>query len=263
LNGIGSDHAVSFVDAFDEMQLLIHQRLKDFFGEFKQRRGIGKREKQIKHCAQIIDDFADEIINATRSSDNHDRPDVVSTYLSYCEEQGEPAPTNQELRDLVISMVLAGRDTTAAALTWTIYELTKNPDVVRQIREEVDQVCRGRELSFELVHKLPYTHAVVMESLCLHPPVPDTFRFLKNADVLPDGTHIPAGVLVMFSINSINNSEKLWKDPDTFNPERFFDDTMEPSQFKFPTFSGGPRVCPGKPLAMMELTLCLAFLLPR
>jgi cytochrome P450 len=81
--------------------------------------------------------------------------------------------------------------------------------------------------------------------------------------VLPDGTHIPAGVLVMFSINSINNSEKLWKDPETFNPDRFLDDTMEPSQFKFPTFSAGPRVCPGKPLAMMELKLCLAFLLPR
>mmetsp|Transcript_1973 Transcript_1973/g.3078 ORF Transcript_1973/g.3078 Transcript_1973/m.3078 type:complete len:528 (-) Transcript_1973:591-2174(-) len=264
LNGIGSDdHAVPFVDAFNEMQLLIHERFNDFSWEFKQRFVIGKREKRVKHCGQIIDDFADEIISATRSRENQDRPDIVSSYLRYCEEQGEPTPTNQQLRDLVISMVVAGRDTTAAALTWTVYELTKHPAAVQRIREEVDQVCRGRELSFELVHKLPYTHAVVMESLRLHPPVPDTFRFSKNADVLPDGTRIPAGVLVMYSINSINNSEKVWKDPETFNPNRFFDDPLEPSQFKFPTFNAGPRVCPGQSLSMMKLKLCLAYLLPR
>ena len=264
LNGtMESDHAVPFVDAFNQMQLLIHERMNDVLWEIKQFLVIGEREKRIKYCGRIIDDLADEIINATKSRENQDRPDMVSSYLCYCEDQGEPTPTNQEVRDLVIGMVVGGRDTTAAALSWTMYELTKHPAVLERIREEVDQVCRGSQLSFELVHKLPYTHAVVMEALRLHPPVPDNYRFAKKDDTLPDGTHIPAGSLVIYSINTINQSEKVWKDPDIFNPGRFFDDQMEPSQFKFPTFNAGPRVCPGKSMSMMELKMCLAYLLPR
>lgn len=264
LNGMAeSDHIVPFVDAFNELQALIHERTTDPLWELKLFLAIGDREKRIKYCGRIIDDFADEIISATRSRENQDRPDFVSSFLYYCDNQGEPGPTNEEIRDLVMEMVIGGRDTMAAALSWTIFELTKHPQVTERIRNEVDRICRGSQLSYDLVQNLPYTQAVVMESLRLHPPIPNTFRLAKNDDRLPDGTKIPAGSIVSYSISTINRSETIWTDPDRFEPNRFFQDQSEPSQFNFPTFNGGPRICPGKATCLIALKMCLAFLLPR
>lgn len=264
LNGmVESDHVVPFVDAFNEVQQLIHERTKDPLWELKLFLAIGKREKRIKYCGRIIDDFTDEIINATRSRENQGRPDFVSSFLYHCDHQGKTEPTNEEIRDLVIEMVIRGRDSVAAALSWTIFELTKHPQVAERIREEVYRVCRGSQLSYDLVQNLPYTQAVVMESLRLHPPVPNTFRLAKNDDTLPDGTKIPAGSMVLCPINTINRSETIWTDPDRFEPDRFFQDQLEPSQFNFPTLHGGPHVCPGKTMYLIELKMCLAFLLPR
>mmetsp|Transcript_9889 Transcript_9889/g.9578 ORF Transcript_9889/g.9578 Transcript_9889/m.9578 type:complete len:136 (-) Transcript_9889:26-433(-) len=101
-----------------------------------------------------------------------------------------------------------------------------------------------------------------METLRLHPTAPESFRFAKKDDKLPDGTRIPRGSLVMFSINTINHSEKVWTDPDTFNPDRFLH-RKYPSQYQFATFSAGPRLCPGQSLSMMEITTCVAFLVNR
>ena len=248
---VESDHAVPFVEAFNELQALIHERTNDPLWELKLFLAIGDREKRIKYCSGIIDDFADEIINATRSRENQYRPDFVSSFLYYCEEQGKPGPTNEEIRDLVIEMVIGGRDSTAAALSWTIFELIKHPQVAEHIRNEVDRVCRGSQLSYDLVQNLPYTQAVVMESLRLHPPVPNTFCFAKNDDILPDGTKIPAGSMVLYSMNTINRSQKVWTDPDTFKPDRFLQDQSE------------RHGCPCEPLCLIQLKMCLAFLLPR
>jgi cytochrome P450 len=199
LNGmVESDHVVPFVDAFNEVQQLIHERTKDPLGIEALSRHW-QREKRIKYCGRIIDDFTDEIINATRSRENQGRPDFVSSFLYHCDHQGKTEPTNEEIRDLVIEMVIRGRDSVAAALSWTIFELTKHPQVAERIREEVYRVCRGSQLSYDLVQNLPYTQAVVMESLRLHPPVPNTFRLAKNDDTLPDGTKIPAGSMVFVS----------------------------------------------------------------
>ena len=261
LNGmVEGDHAIPFVDAFNEMQRLIGERVDDPLWEIKRLFAFGVREKRIKYCEQIIDDFADEIINAARSREYQDRPDVLSSYLYHCQGQDGYEPTNQEVRDLVIGLLIAGRDTTAAALSWTMYELTKHPNVVDRIREEVDQVCRGSQLSFALVQKLQYTHAVVIESLRLHPPNPDNYSLANKDHILPDGTKVPAGSLVMYPINGIDRAEHLLPDPNFFDPDRFLRSLNEPSHSR--CASATPR-CPGIQLSVMELKMCVAFLVPR
>lgn len=177
----------------------------------------------------------------------------------------DPTPTEQEVRDVVMNFLLAGRDSTACGLSWTVYELTKHPSVADKIREEVQTVLarNNGEYSHKVVEQLEYTHAVVMEALRLHPPVPDDFKFSIKDDELPDGTCIPAGSCVMYSINTINHSDKVWgNDVNEFVPERFLGQ-VEPSSFKYPVFNAGPRLCPGKQLALMEIKTALAYLLPR
>jgi len=164
-----------------------------------------------------------------------------------------------------MNFLLAGRDSTAVGLSWTVYELTRHPDVADKIREEVKEAlaCNGQVLTHVTVEQLEYTNAVVMEALRLHPPVPDDFKFSIKEDVLPDGTRIPAGSCVMYSINTITHSDKVWgENVQEFVPERFLG-KVEPSPFRYPVFHAGPRMCPGKPLALMEIKTALAYLLPR
>ena len=209
----------------------------------------------------------------------------------------EPVPSNKQLRDTVLGFIVAGRDTTSAALSWIMYELSRNPEVVSRLRTELENVVKPTSSSrpnnknaskdnqkeepclWDRVQKLPYLHAVILEALRLHPPAPDNFRFAKTKDVLPDGTRIPAGALVQFSTYAINRCEDTWPDPDTFRPERFLGNTTrsepddpgqdkstgikEPRSANYPVFGLGPRACPGKNLALMELKTSVAYLVPR
>jgi len=182
--------------------------------------------------------------------------------LQYSCDRKEREPTDKELRDFVMTFVMAGRDTTAATLSWTLWELTRHPTYIDTIREEVDKVCHD-DFTYENVDKLRFTHAVIMEALRLHSPAPDSFRFAVKDDTLPDGTYIPAGSLVMYSPYTINHCEKIWgTDANQFDPTRWLGQG-EPSPFRFPTFNGGPRACPGRLLALMELKMSLAFLISK
>ena len=259
---IGETDIHIFSNALDELQSLIHDRFVDLLWEVKQRFVLGDREKRIKKCSGIIYDFSNRVIEEAKVKSTG-RLDLVSRYLHYHRESAKLDPSNKELINFIISMIIGGRDTTSAGITWTFYELSKNPTVVQKVREELDEFLITKDsFPIDTIHKLKYTLAVVMEALRLHPPAPESFRFSKNDDILPDGTKIPAKSLVMFSINSINNSDQVWDDPSTFNPDRFFNH-KNPSVFHLPTFSGGPRKCPGQSLVLKEIVICVAFLVSR
>ena len=111
------------------------------------------------------------------------------------------------------------------------------------------------------MNKLKYTHCVAMESLRLHPSVPIDLRRAVSDDILPDGTYVPAGGEVVILVCAMGRSEQIWgDDAELFRPERFMDISV-PSPFKFPTFWGGPRMCLGKPLALMEMKMAMSILL--
>lgn len=250
-----------FTRAFDELLDCTHARFDDLFWEIKQRFHLGASERKVVQCQRVIDRFAFGVIERTRRQNRReiDQEDVLSRFIQYAREKGGYDPSDQQLRDFVMTLVMAGRDTTAAALSWIFWELSRHPAYVDLIREEVDLACQD-EFSFETTKKLPMTWAVVMESLRLHPTAPESFRFAQDQDTLPDGTNIPAGALVMFSPYSITHNDCIWgEDVDDFNPSRWSDCT-EPSPFSFPVFSAGLRSCPGRSLAIMELKMAVAFL---
>jgi cytochrome P450 len=157
-----------------------------------------------------------------------------------------------------------GRDTTACALSWTWYELTRHPEIVVNIVDEVRNICGvgdEADFSFDTMNQLKYTHCVALEVLRLHPPVTNDPRYAKRDSRLPDGTFTAKGLGVDMCFYAMGRKEDIWgSDALQFKPERFLNE-KEPSTFKFPAFNAGPRMCLGKPLALMNIKLTMAILL--
>ena len=280
LNGTNNNNMSQVIDAFDKLQLYTHQRFADFFWEIKQKYCLGERERNVKICTQIMDDFCYELIEQARTQqqeqqqqqndddiNSYRREDIISRFLRYAEKEGTPC-TDKELRDFCMLFLLAGRDTTSASLCWCVYELTRHPAWICNLREEIATICgtdddNAEKFTYEAIQQMKVVHAIVHETLRLHSPAPDNYRFAVNDDILPDGTQIPAGSLVMFSPYTINHSEKVWgENPDEFDPSRWID-TGEPSPSRSPTFGAGPRQCPGRTLGLMEIKMALAFLVSK
>lgn len=258
-----------FALAFDELQSLCRKRFQDPMFEFKRWTGLCQRERKIKSYVSVIDEFANRVIKSKRrtSADGAGLgPDLLSRFFekSYLHDAEEPS--TKELRDIVLNFIIAGRDTTACALSWTFYELTRHPEVVSKIIVEVNEICGVEpevDYSLEKLNKLEYTHAVAMEVIRLHPPVPTDMKYAILDDMLPDGTFVPARAAVVYSPFALGRSKQIWgNNADKFIPERFFKQ-QEPSAFKFVAFNAGPRVCLGKPLALMNMKMVLAVLLPK
>jgi cytochrome P450 len=167
--------------------------------------------------------------------------------------------TNDEVRDEVVIIFLAGHDTTALALTYTWYLLSQHPDVESKLHAELNRVLDGRAPTFDDLVQLPYTKMVIEEAMRLYPPAPG----LSNRAVLEDdvvaGVKIPKGAQVAIIPWVIHRHRLLWDNPETFDPERFSPERSQGRhRFAYLPFGGGPRVCIGMALAMAEAQLILA-----
>jgi len=176
---------------------------------------------------------------------------------------GPQSMTDRQLRDEVVTLFLAGHETTAVSLCWTLYLLSQHPEVEARLRGELDQVLAGRSPTLEDLPRLEYTRMVRDESMRLYPPAWLTERKALGEDVLC-GYHIPAGTILAISQFVTHRHPQFWENPDTFDPERFSPERSEGrhSYAYFP-FGGGPRMCIGKNLALLETHLALPMLLQR
>jgi cytochrome P450 len=167
--------------------------------------------------------------------------------------------TAKEIRDEVVTIFMAGHETTAQALTWTWYLLSLHPAVEAKLHEELTTVLNGRIPQYEDIANLRYTRMVVQESLRLYPPA----HTMAREPIAPDyilGNRIPAGAVVLISPWLIHRRASLWDHPHRFIPERF---TAEPPRFTYITFGAGQRICVGAAFAMTEAILILAMVAQR
>jgi cytochrome P450 len=172
--------------------------------------------------------------------------------------------TNDEVRDEVVIIFLAGHDTTALALTYTWYLLSQHPEVEAKLHAELARVLGGREPVHDDLVNLPYTRMVIEEAMRLYPPAPG----LSNRAVLEDdeicGVKIPRGSQVGITPWVIHRHRLLWDDPMRFDPERFSPERSQGRhRFAYLPFGGGPRVCIGMSLALTEASLILATMAQR
>jgi cytochrome P450 len=207
-----------------------------------------------------LDAVVNRIIAERRKSGAGD--DLLGMFMSTTDADTGERMDDVQLRDEVMTILLAGHETTANALSWTFWLLGRAPHVERKLREELDTVLGGREPSLADVPKLKYTLAVLNESLRLYPPVWAIARRAEADDVI-GGAHIPKGSLVFMSPWVIHRNAQVWTDPEAFDPERFLSDTRPKGRCAFMPFSSGPRKCIGDQFALLEGQLVLATLLQR
>jgi cytochrome P450 len=200
---------------------------------------------------------------AARRRDAAERDDLLGLLLAARDaDTGEPMDDPQ-LRDEVMTIFLAGHETTAVALTWALYYLASHPDVMRRLRQELSAVLGERWPTVDDLPRLPFTLQVIHEALRLDPPAWALPRVPAQNDVVA-GYRIPAGAVVMVSQYVTHRHPAFWPDPERFDPERFSPAQVaqRPRYAYFP-FGGGPRLCIGQSFALLEMHLVLATLLAR
>jgi cytochrome P450 len=198
---------------------------------------------------------------AERRQRNQDRGDLLSMLLNATDENGVGL-SDIELRDEIVTLFLAGYDTTALTLSWARYLLAQNPQAEAALYHEVDTVLAGKAPTFEDLKRLPYTNQVVKETLRLYPPAWFNSR-QPIAPITLGGHQIPKGALIMSCIYSMHRHPNYWEDPNAFKPERFAEAAgLEKSlpKFTYYPFGGGQRICIGQQFALMEIPLVLATL---
>jgi cytochrome P450 len=194
-----------------------------------------------------------------RRRNGGDRGDLLSILIRARDEEGDgTGMTDLQLRDEMMTIFLAGHETTANALTWTWYLLSQNPEVETKLHREIDEVLRGRLPVAEDYPRLSYTEMVFAESMRLYPPAWIIGRRALN-DYQINGYLIPARSILLMSQYLMHRNEKYFTDPLKFDPERWRPEAKEsrPKFCYFP-FGGGPRVCIGEHFAWMEGVLVIA-----
>jgi cytochrome P450 len=204
------------------------------------------------------------IIEERRRS-GEDRGDLLSTLLLAVDEEGDRRPmTDEQLRDEVMTLFLAGHETTANALTWAWYLLAQNPEAESELHAELERVLAdGRLPAAEDVPALRYTEMVVAETMRLYPPAWAIGRTAVE-DHEVGGYHIPRGSLVLVSQYVMHRDPRYFPDPERFDPARFTPEAKEARpQFAYFPFGGGVRRCIGEGFAWTEAVLLLAALARR
>jgi cytochrome P450 len=214
------------------------------------------RHRRYRRAIRTIERMVYAIIRE-RQRDGRDRGDLLSVLVSARDEAGRPMPDRQ-LRDEVVTLLLAGQETTALVLTWMFYLLGTHPEADARLAAELESVLNGRAPAAEDLPKLPYAEHVALEAMRLYPPV-WVFGREATADCVIGGYPVPAGTTLLISPWVTHRDPRLYDDPLAFQPERWENGLARklPRLAYFP-FSGGPRVCLGAQFAMQELTLVLA-----
>ena len=227
-------------------------------------------ERRLKKAIADVHAFAMDIVRARRRSASLDaRDDVLSRFVASDDAHSD----DEALRDIVLSFLIAGRETTSSALTWFFWLVSSRPDVVARIADEV-RVAResagtraGEPFGFDALRGMPYLHAALTESMRLYPPVAMDSHSCKEDDLLPDGTFVGRGWLATYSAYAMARVEDVWgKDCEEFRPERWLgeDGAFRPeSPFRYTVFHAGPRMCLGKEMAYVQMKSIVACVFER
>ncbi|KAL6549310.1 hypothetical protein OROHE_008427 [Orobanche hederae] len=241
--------------AFDKCVELSTKRFRSFIPyswKIKRALNVGS-EKQLKISVAQVREFAKEIIGKKNKKIGHGKnssdDDLLSRFLSSGHSD------ENFVGDIVISFILAGKDTTSAALTWFFWLISNHPQVESEILREINEKSSDTSLSaYDEVKDMVYTHASLCESMRLYPPVPvDTKAALKD-DVLPDGTVVKKGMRVSYHPYAMGRVEKeedvKW---------RF----VNRDAYTYPVFQAGPRICLGKEMAFIQMKRVVGGVLRR
>ncbi|KAG1448977.1 hypothetical protein G6F56_008787 [Rhizopus delemar] len=274
LKSLLSKEKVPFAASFDFCQMNSFQRFINPFWKLTEPiTSLFNPSLSTSQNLKTVNAFADHVIQKRRQEmkEGIEPRDLLSRFMTTQNESGELL-NNKELRDIVLNFVIAGRDTTAQALSWTFYNLLLHPRVEKNLMEEItthitdDLMQKPAEL-YDTVKKMTYAHAVFYEVLRLFPSVPTNQKYATQDDVWPDGTSIKKGDYVLWLPWVQGRSTKVWgPDAQEFKPERWIMNNgqlRKESQGQWPAFHVGPRVCLGQKLATLETLVAMVFIVKK
>lgn len=273
-----------FASAFDRATEASLQRfiIPEFMWKLKKWLGLGL-EVSLSRSLGEIDEYLATVINTRKQelmsqqesgAQRHD--DLLSRFMMKKTE----SYSDTFLQHVALNFILAGRDTSSVALSWFFWLITMHPTVEDKIVREICSVLietRGTDdvtswteepLGFDEIDRLVYLKAAISETLRLYPSVPEDSKHVENDDVLPDGTFVPAGSSVTYSIYAAGRMKSTWgEDCLEFNPERWISPIdgkfINHDQYRFVAFNAGPRICLGKDLAYLQMKTIAAAVLLR
>ncbi|XP_027095390.2 cytochrome P450 94A2-like [Coffea arabica] len=259
-----------FAVAFEDATRISSERfnsLVPLIWKVKRALNVGS-ERKLKEAVHQVREFAKQIIKEKKAEleekSSIDSVDLLSRFLSSGHSDED------FVTDIVISFILAGRDTTSAALTWFFWLVFGNPNVEKKIVEEIKEKSESPE--YDEVKDMVYTHASLCESMRLYPPVPTDTKEATEDDVLPDGTVVRKGTRVTYHPYAMGRIEEVWgSDWAEFKPERWLEreglsgkwNFVGKDSYTYPVFQAGPRICLGKEMAFLQMKRVVAGVLRR
>lgn len=270
--GALDDKPIPFASCFDKAQEISARRIATkppFLWKLQRYLGVGD-ERVLRECLGTIDAFVQDLIKERkRSPDLAEKEDLLSKLMSASEadEEVEPSKKHTYLRDMTINFIIAGRDTTACALSWFFYRLARNPDVEQKLLAELETMIEGKRASFDDLNACHYLTACLSETLRLHPSVPFNPKTAIADDQFPNGCVVRKGDSVAYLSYAMGRMKEIWgEDAETFRPERWISEEgkfVREDPCKFVAFQAGPRLCLGLDMAMLEMKTAVSILLPR
>jgi cytochrome P450 len=215
--------------------------------------------RRYKQALSTLDNYVFGVIEQRRKSSDRP-PDLLTSLVEAVDDETNESMTDQQLRDEVATFMLAGHETTAVALAWTLYLLAGHTEAQDKVRAECAQVVGDRPPTSDDLEHLTYTHKVLQESMRLYPPLPFIARAATSPDVI-GGCPVPVHSTLLLSQYLMHHHPGFWDQPDEFRPERFTPEAIhERPLLAYYPFGGGQRMCIGADFATFEaLTfLCAA-----
>lgn len=270
-----SEEGVRFSNAFDDASALTLKRYVDITWKIKKFFNIGS-EAKLKEKVKVVDEFVYKLIQ-TKIELMHKgedflfkKDDILSRFLQI--NDTDP----KYLRDIILNFIIAGKDTTATAMTWLIYMLCKHPEIQDKVAKDIKEATNVKEditnveefaniVSEEALEKMHYLHAALTETLRLYPAVPVDAKICFADDVLPDGYAVNKGDMVSYQPYAMGRMKFIWgDDAQDFKPERWLDENgcfQSESPFKFTAFQAGQRICLGREFAYRQMKIFASILL--
>ncbi|KAF9159347.1 hypothetical protein DFQ26_006625 [Actinomortierella ambigua] len=271
------ERETDFAVSFDDLTTACSLRLIDPLWKLRERvTGAGAK---VRYDKALVGQYALSLIERRRQGGDSEqeglfRPynvgggkkDLLQLFMECRDDQGEPL-SDEFIKDIILNFTIAGRDTTAQALTWMFYCLLRegaNPADMEALVEEVDRVLPDHQTpTYESHKQQKYAEACLNETLRLYPVVPRNLKSCIEDDVLPDGTRIYKGDIFTWSSWVMGRQESIWgPDAKVYRPLRWIN-SEKPSQAKFNSFHTGPRVCLGQQFATIEALTMIALILQR
>jgi len=212
---------------------------------------------RMKRAVDLLNKIIYEIIDK-RKSEGESKDDLLSMLMDVKDEETGETMSKQQLRDELMTIFLAGNETSSNALSWTLYLLSQNPEKEKKMMDEIEEkLVDGFELNYKTVGEFHYVKQVIEESMRVYPPVWTVGRRAIEDDEL-GGYKIAKQTNVLVPIIYLHHSERFWEEPQKFLPERFAPDKRNGiDRFVYFPFGGGPRVCIGNNFAMLEMEIIL------